>query len=401
MRRAGAVLIEGAKGCGKTSSAERAAASVVRVDVDDAVQFYMQSEPSRVLAGETPRLLDEWQRQPKLWDLVRRAVDDRKQPGQFILTGSSTPEPSVPRHSGVGRFSVLRMRPMTLWETGASTGEISLRGLLTGGDCPTADPSPYGLDEWAEIIGRGGWPTTLGRDLRDALDYVSDYLNLVAEADVSEVAGMRRDPGRVSRLLSSIGRNVSSEASVSTLAKDAGGAAGPLSRDTVSNYVDALERLMVIEPVPAWQTALRDSARLRRAPAWHFADPSLSVAAMETVPDRLVRDPKTLGLLFESLAVRDLRVYAGLHRGRVSRARDSFGREVDAIIEGPDGWAACEIKLGMGQVDQAAADLTAFVGAVDTQTIGSCRARIVVVGTGPGYRRPDGVMVVPLAALCP
>ena len=401
LQRSGAVLIEGAKGCGKTSTAEQIAESIVRVDVDPSVALYLQVEPDRVLQGPTPRLLDEWQRQPVLWDLVRRAVDDRQQPGQFILTGSATPDPSLPRHSGAGRFAVLRMRPMTLWEAGLSRGEMSWHALVTNDDCPVTDAGGEGMQEWAEIISRGGWPSTLGRSLDDALDYVTDYLALISESDVREVAGVRRDPVRVSRLLASVARNTSTEASISTLGKDTGGAAGPLSRDTVTRYVEVLERLMIIEPLLAWQTALRDSARLRQASVWHFVDPSLAVAAMRATPDRLVAEPKTLGMLFESLAIRDLRVYSAPHRGRVYRARDSAGREADAIVEYPDGWVACEIKLGMGQVEQAAASLAAFVDVVDTQTVGPCLARVVVVGTGPGYRRPDGVLVAPLASLRP
>jgi len=400
LHRAGAVLIEGVKGCGKTSTAEQAASSIVRVDVDPTVELYMQTEPDRVLQGATPRLIDEWQRQLKLWDLVRRAVDDRGEPGQFILTGSATPDPGVPRHSGAGRFAMVRMRPMTLWETGASTGEVSLKSLLEG-DCPVVAPSPYGLEEWAELVTRGGWPSTLGRCVDEAKDYVSDYMQLIAEVDVSTVAEVRRDPLRVSRLLASLARNVATEASLTTLSKDTSGPLGPLSRDTVARYVDALDRLMVIEPLTAWQTSLRDTARLRQAATWHFADPSLAVAALRATPQRLVSEPKTLGLLFESLALRDLRVYADANHARVYRARDSYGREVDAIIETPHGWAAIEIKLGMGQVNEAAEHLETFVRAVDTQTVGPCLSRAVVVGTGPGYRRPDGVCVVPLAALRP
>lgn len=289
---------------------------------------------------------------------------------------------------------------MTLWEAGLSDARISLNGVRQG-DHPISDPRPYGLTQWADIIGRGGWPSTLDNNLADALDYVVDYLTLIAETDVSQVAGMRRDPNKVTRLLASLARSTATQASITTLSRDTSGTSGALNRETVSGYLDVLERLMVIEPLPAWQTALRDSARLRQAPKWHFVDPSLAVAAMGATPDRLVAEPKTLGLLFESLAVRDLRAYSSLNRGKVFHARDSAGREVDAIIEYPDGWVACEIKLGLGQVDDAAQKLIAFTDAVDTQTVGPCLARVVIIGIGPGYRRPDGVLVVPLSSLCP
>jgi len=401
LRRSGAVLIEGVKGCGKTSTAEQAAASVVRVDVDPAVPLYLQAEPERVLQGPIPRLVDEWQRQPVLWDMVRRAVDDRRQPGQFILTGSATPRDDVPKHSGAGRFAILRMRPMTLWEAGKSCGEVSLRALRAGQAAVSVAAGPVGLDQWATIISRGGWPATLGLDLPDAVSYVDDYLTLMTEVDVPEVDGVRRDPQKVTRVLASIARNTATEASVATLAADLDQPASPLSRDTVARYLSVLERLMVIEPLPAWRTALRDSARLRQAPAWHFADPSLAVAVLRTTEEQLVAEPKTLGMLFESLAIRDLRAYAALDRGRVYHARDSAGREVDAVIEYRDGWIAVEIKLGMGQADAAAASLLTFTRAVDTQTVGECLARVVIVGTGPGYTRPDGVHVVPLTTLRP
>jgi len=399
--RAGAVLIEGARGCGKTSTAQRAAGSVVRVDVDPSIDLYLQTEPDRALQGATPRLLDEWQRQPALWDLVRRAVDDRGTPGQFILTGSAMPDPAVPRHSGAGRFSVLRMRPMTLWESGYSTGEISLQAIASGSHVPSVDASSHDLQDWAEIICRGGWPSTLDSSLHNALAYVSDYLELIVHADVSEVAGVRRDPGRVSRLIASLARNVSGEAGIATLSRDAGDANSPLSRDTTARYLEALERLMVIEPLPAWQTALRDSATLRKAPVWHFVDPSLAPATWGASPTQLVAEPKTLGLLFESLAVRDLRVYASASRGRLFRARDSADRETDVIIQYPQGWIACEIKLGMRQAEQAASTLARFVSIVDTQTVGPCLARLVIVGAGPSYRLADGTYVTPLSALKP
>jgi len=293
------------------------------------------------------------------------------------------------------------MKPMTLFESGLSNGTISLQGLLMSDDLAIVAPVEFGLQDWSRIISRGGWPATLSDSTDDATQYVTDYLSLITTYDIRAASGVRRNQASVNRLISSLARNTSSEATITTLSKDAGGSLGPIMRETTAQYLDDLEQLMVIEPLPAWQTALRDSARLRRAPKWHFVDPSLAVAAMQATPDHLLADPKTLGLLFESLAVRDLRVYADLNRGELFHARDSFDREADIVIEYPDGWVACEVKLGIGQVDDAAAHLLRFTSTVDTSTVGPCKAQIVIVGAGPGYKRPDGVFVVPLATLRP
>ena len=396
LQSAGAVLIEGAKGTGKTELARQASASEVRVDTDPQVPLLMESDPALVLRGETPRLLDEWQTQPTLWNFVRRAVDDRRASGQFILTGSATPDDDARRHSGVGRFSVMRLRPMSLWESGVSTGAVSLAEVRRGGDVAV----PLGgltLENLAEIVARGGWPATVNEDLGLALDYVADYLGLLAQDDISRVDGVRRDPMRVERLLASLARNTASEASIATIVRDLGD--DSLDRDTVSSYLNALERLMVTDNQPAWSTALKDSATLRKAPKRHLVDPSLAAAAMRANPQRLLQEVKTLGNLVESLVIRDLRVYASVERGQVYHYRDSANREIDAIIDYGDGWIACEIKLGPGKADVAAENLKAVVSNIDTQTVGEPDALMVITGTGPGYRRPDGVVVVPVGAL--
>ncbi|MDR2566229.1 MAG: DUF4143 domain-containing protein [Bifidobacteriaceae bacterium] len=398
LRRSGAVLIEGPKGCGKTETARREAASELRVETDPAVPLLMQSEPERLLRGATPRLLDEWQRQPRLWDLVRRAVDDRGAPGQFILTGSATPDDSLERHPGLGRFSVLRMRPMALAEQGRSSGQVAW-SQVRAGDPVEADDPGWGLDELAAAVVRGGWPAAVRADLDTAREYVLDYLDLLTEVDISRVSGIRRDPARVRRLLGSLARNVGTEASLVTLGKDVGGADQKLNRETVASYLRALEQLMILEDQPAWSTALRDSATLRRSPKRHLVDPSLAAAALGATVEKLIREPKTLGQLFESMVVRDLRVYASPERGAVYHYRDSAGREIDAIVDYPNGWVACEIKLGAGQAEAAATSLKTAVAAIDTQTVGQPARLCVITGTGPGYTRPDGVAVVPAAAL--
>jgi predicted AAA+ superfamily ATPase len=399
LQSSGAVLIEGAKGCGKTETAARAAGSVARFDADEQVRIRMEIDPKLVLAGDAPRLLDEWQEYPQIWNYVRREVDERRQRGQFILTGSATPDDSARRHSGAGRFSVMKMRPMSLFEKGWSTGEVSLAALLRG-EAPSSGSARLDLGELAEKITLGGWPGLIGAGASEGLRFASDYALLTAEADLSRVSGRRRDPYKVMRLLQSLARNISTEATLSALRKDAGGSDGALDDGTVAEYLSALERLMAVEDLPAWNTHIRSADMLRRSPKRHFADPSLAVGALGLSVDRLAADLNYLGLLFESLAIRDLRIYAGAGGGSVFHYRDSRGLEIDAIAEYADGtWGAFEIKLGMGAADAAAANLLKFAGKIDTDKARAPAALTVITGNGFACRRPDGVNVVPLSAL--
>jgi uncharacterized protein len=398
----GAVLVEGPKACGKTETARQVAASEVLLDVDQNARAAIAVNPALVLDGATPRLIDEWQVEPAIWNQVRRAVDDRGEPGQFILSGSAVPADDVTRHSGAGRIARLRMRPMSLVEAGVGSGEISLKALLEGSPAE-APESPVGVDDLAEEIARGGWPGFRGRSLKAALDGVRDYLGEIARTDIKQVDGVRRDPGRVERLLRSLARNVATTASVSTLARDSTIDDEERMRDqTVAEYLSSLERLFVVEDQPPWETHLRSRSRLRQAPKRHFVDPSLAVAAMGADPEALLRDLNLLGFLFESLAVRDLRIYSQPLRGEVKHYRDSSGLEVDAIVESPEGWAAFEIKLGgTAAIDEAAASLLKFADTVDTAKSGEPKLLAVVVATGFGYVRDDGVQVVPLVHLAP
>lgn len=354
-----------------------------------------------MLDGPTPRLLDEWQIAPAIWNHVRRAIDDRGEPGQFILTGSAVPPDDITRHTGAGRISRLLMRPMSLFETKRSNGAISLRQMLDGIVSPVADPG-LSLADLTEELARGGWPGLRGRTLADGLVAVRDYLQEVARVDVGRADAASRDPNRVLRLLQSLARNVATHAAATTLARDTGGAENPLKDDTVRGYLAILERLMVIEDQPAWAPQLRSRYRLRTAPKRHFVDPSLAVAALRATPDRLLRDLELLGFLFESLVVRDLRVYAQAADARVLQYRDDSGLEVDAIVEAGDGrWMAFEVKLGAGQADEAAASLRRFVERIDIGQCGSPALLGVIVASGYGYRREDGVAVIPIGALGP
>ncbi len=394
-------MIEGPKACGKTATARQIAASEVLLDVDANARRAIAVDPALVLDGPTPRLIDEWQIEPTIWNHIRRAIDDRGDAGQFILTGSAVPPDDITRHAGAGRLTRLRMRPMSLFEAGRSSGRISLSELFDGRVGASADPG-LTIADLAEALALGGWPGLRGRSVQDGLQAVRDYLDEIARVDLGRVEGTRRDPGRVARLLASLARNIATQAAATTLAKDTGGAEGPLKDDTVREYLGALERLMVVEDQPAWAPHLRSRHRLRTAPKRHFIDPSLAVAALRATPDRLLGDLNLFGFLFESLVVRDLRIYAQAADAQVSHYCDSGGLEVDAIVEAGDGrWMAFEVKLGQGQIDDAAASLMRFAARIDTARCGSPALLGVIVATGYGYRREDGVAVIPIGALGP
>jgi uncharacterized protein len=397
----GAVLIEGPRGCGKTATARRIARSEVLFDTDENARKAIAIDPSLVLSGPVPRLFDEWQLEPSLWNHVRRAVDDRQQTGQFILTGSAVPADDITRHTGAARLTRLRMRPMSLFETGQATGAISLRALLAGETSRSAEVGMTVADI-AELVVVGGWPGNLTRSSVQSAQAARDYLDEIRRVDLSRVDGTARDPGKVGRLLRALGRHVATEASITTLTADTAGADGVLARDTVSDYLEALERLMIIEEQPAWAPHLRSRARIRSAAKRHFVDPSLAAAALRATPERLLADLNSLGFLFESLVVRDLRVYAQACDAAVLQYRDNTGLEVDAIVEIADGrWAAFEVKLGQGQVNAAAESLLRFAARVDTSKCGEPAALGVITATGYGYRRPDGVHVIPIGAFGP
>jgi uncharacterized protein len=402
LQSAGAVVVEGPKACGKTATARQAAASEVLLDVDENASAAVAINPALVLDGPVPRLIDEWQIEPRIWDHIRRAVDDRSRPGQFILAGSAIPPDDAIRHTGAGRFSRLRMRPMSLFESDTATGAVSLAGLL-GGE-PTESPDPgLTLGDLAEEIARGGWPGLRDQPIVRVQQGVRDYLEEIRRTDINAVDGIRRDPERVGRLVRSLARNVATHVAASTLAADAEGADGPLKKHTAGDYLAALERLFIVEDQPAWAPHLRSRYALRRAAKRHFVDPSLAVAALRASPAALLRDLNLLGLLFESLVVRDLRIYAQASDARVLQYRDSDGLEVDAIVEAGDGrWAAFEVKLGGEKlIDEGASSLKTFSKRVDTDKTGKPAALAVIVADGYGFVREDGIHVIPVGALGP
>ncbi len=397
----GAIVIEGPKACGKTATARQFAASEVLVDIDANARRAISIDPALVLAGAVPRLIDEWQIEPAIWNHIRRAVDDRGTPGQFILTGSAVPADDVTRHTGAGRIARLRMRPMSLLETGHSNGSISLKMLLDG-IAPTSADTGMTVTALAERVTVGGWPGLVGHTVTQAGQALRDYLEEIRRADVSRVDQSARDPEKVGRLMRSLARNVSTSVTATTLAADTGGADGALNGDTVRDYLAALERLMIVENQPAWAPHLRSKSLLRQAAKRHFVDPSLAVAALGASPGRLLADLEWFGCLFESLVVRDLRVYAQSAGATIFHYRDNTELEVDAVVQAEDGrWAAFEVKLGQGQIDTAAATLQKFAERIDTTRSGPPGTLGVIVASGYGYRRDDGIAVIPIGALAP
>lgn len=399
LQAAGFVLVEGPKACGKTETARRVAASEVQLDLDANARALAETDPELLLAGDTPRLIDEWQRVPAIWNVIRHVVDDRGAPGQFVLAGSAVPPGAETRHSGAGRLARLEMRPMSLFETGVSSGAVSLASLFAG-EAARSPATRGGLVELANEIARGGWPALQERSLEAAMTVNRGYLDEVRRTDIRAVDGVKRDPERVGQLLTSLARHVATHVKATTLEADVGGA---VERRRIADYLQALQRLKVIEDQPAWPTHLRSRRQQRAAAKRHFVDPSLAVAALRTTPERLLDDLNTLGYLFESLVVRDLRIYSQPLDGRVMQYRDSQGLEVDAVVQLADGrWAAFEIKLGGSDaIDQAAANVLKFVDQVDRSKSGDPACLGVIVAGGYGYRREDGVQVIPIRALGP
>jgi predicted AAA+ superfamily ATPase len=396
----GAVLIEGPKACGKTATAVQVAATTFRLDEDANARAAVTLNPEALFAQPTPILFDEWQVEPAIWNRIRRQVDDRGDRGLYVLTGSATPRGDTTRHSGAGRIGTIRMRPMSLFESGHSNGQVSVAALVEGETC-TGTATDLSVPDLMERIVIGGWPGLLGVEERDARAWLRDYLQQVSDVDVPAM-GPHRNPRNIMRLLGSLARAVGQPAKLTELEKDVGGDRGPVASETLHNYLDALDRLMLTEPNEPWNPHMRSRTRLRSAPVRYFVDPSLGPAALGIGSAELMADLNGAGFHFEAMAIRDLRVYSQPLGGVVESWRDANGREVDAVVTLPTGrWAAFEIKLNPLAADIAAASLLRFASSVDTTRHGEPAALGVITSTGYAGRRPDGVHVIPITALGP
>jgi predicted AAA+ superfamily ATPase len=400
LNASGALLIRGMKACGKTQSAKQLAASTISFDQDEQVPLLMETAPQRLLLGDVPRLIDEWQEYPKIWNYVRHEVDNRKETAQFILTGSSNPEETVKMHSGAGRFTILDMRTMSWQEMGYSTGEISLGKLLNGVDQEVSD-NPIDLELIIERIIKGGFPGLVNKSLAQAIEINRAYVDLLAEVDMSRISNIKRNPEKVRGLLRALARNVATTVDITVLEKDIKiNENTDISRPTIYDYIEALNRLMIIEDQPAWNTHIRSSASLRKSAKRHFSDVAIAIASLGVGKEALINDLKLTGFLFESLVVHDLRVYAQANDAKVYHYYDSTGLEVDAIVQKNSGeYCAFEIKLGIGQIDEAAKNLLKFASILEESSRTRLQSLNVITGTGISYMRKDGVNVISLASL--
>lgn len=396
----GAVLIKGPKSCGKTETAIQYAKSVLRMDRDPQVPVIMATNPQLLLRGETPRLLDEWQEQPEIWNYVRHEVDYRKSKGQFILTGSANPPENAKLHSGAGRFTVVQMDTLSWQELGYSTGIVKLSDLLLGHLDEYYAPD-ISLDLILERLCIGGWPILIHERLKNALKLNRGYVDLLCEVDMSQVSGVKRDPHKVRSLLRSISRNIATLVDNKTLETDVKiNEVNELSRNTLSDYLGALSKLMILYEQPAFNPHIRSAASLRKSTKKHLCDPSLAVAALGLDKEALLKDLNYTGFLFESLAIHELNVYAKANDATVYHYNDSYGNEVDAIVQKRNGdYAAFEIKLGVGYIDEAAENLKKFSANIDTTKMEAPKSLTIITGTGMSYRRSDGIHVISLASL--
>ncbi len=405
----GAALIQGAKWCGKTTTAEQFANSVIYIDKPDEVDENVrisEINPELLLEGKTPRLIDEWQIAPKLWDAVRFTIDRRKQDGQFILTGSAVPlddtEKKKIKHTGTGRIARITMRPMSLWESGDSNGSVSLSELFKG-NTDISGINDKTIDDLAYFICRGGWPraTLQRRDI--SLKRAYDYYDAIVNTDIQRIDNIKRNVERTKLLMRSYARIQGTQSPLTTISKDMSPNDSPAIDDrTVFSYINALKKLFVIEDMPAWNPNLRSKTAIRTSDTRYFSDPSIAVSSLGTGPEGIIRDLNTFGLLFETLCIRDLRVYASAIDASVSHYRDKNGLECDAVVHLRDGsYGLIEIKLGGERlINEGANNLKSLANKIDTTRMSEPAFMMILTGTGRyAVRRDDGILVVPVCCL--
>lgn len=407
LEAAGVVLIQGPKWCGKTTTAKQQAKSVLYVDdpsTREANIILSESDPSLLLQGDTPKLIDEWQLAPKLWDAARFEVNQRGLPGQLIFTGSAVPpDTSQITHTGTGRFAWLTMRPMSLWESEDSTGQISLEDLFNGTEVKAALSKNYSLEQLAFLVCRGGWPGSLNLSKQASLLQVTNYVDAVVNSDISRVDGVNRDAAFARRLLRSYARHQGGQVPATTIYQDFISNRLPtMTEETISAYILALKQIFVVEDMPAWSPNLRSKTTIRTSDTRYFVDPSIASAALGIGPNDLIKDLNTFGLLFETLAIRDLRVYADALNGQVYHYRDKNGLECDAVVHLRNGnYGLIEIKLGGETLIESGADtLKKLANKIDTDKMPAPSFLMVLTGMGTySYQREDGVLVVPISSL--
>ena len=408
LRRIGAVLVQGPKWCGKTTTSEQVAKSIIYIADPSKQKAYLnmaELNASMLLTGETPRLIDEWQLAPKIWDAVRFEVDHRGEEGLFILTGSAVP-PSMDEihHTGTGRISRLTMRPMSLFESGESNGSVSLEWLFSQPENQPNGIANISINDLAFLICRGGWPnSTTKQNQEDALALAFDYLDAVAESDISRVDGVKRNPDKVKLFLRSYARHQGAQASIEIVKQDMNSLEdSSISENSIISYIDALKKIFVIEDMAAWNPNLRSKTAIRTSETRYFVDPSIATAALGLGPSDLLNDLNTMGLFFETLAVRDLRVYADALDGKVYHYRDKTGLECDAVLHLRNGhYGLIEIKLGGDKlIEEGVKTLTDLSKKIDTTKMPNPSFLMVLTGIGDyAYRRADGVYVVPIGCL--
>lgn len=407
----GAVLIEGPKWCGKTTTAEEIAASKIMLakpDIKDHFKSLLEIDSDAALTGDTPMLIDEWQTVPKLWDAVRYTVDHRHAMGQFILTGSAVPNQEAEKereHSGTGRFAWLTMRPMTLFESGESNGTVSLGELFTAPE-KILQKNDLKLSDIAFLICRGGWPIAIGLPEEAALEQAFDYYDAVTKEDVTNVDGIKRSSERVQRLMRAYARHQGTQAPIATLKEDLkNNDTTTLDEDTISSYLDALRKIFVVEDMPAWNPNLRSKTAIRTTDTRYFVDPSIATAALGLGPTDLMNDLNSMGFFFEAMCVRDLRVFTEALNGKVYHYRDKSGLECDAVVHLRNGqYGLIEIKLGGDSlIKEGAETLNELANQIDTTRMKSPAFKMILTATGEyAYRRPeDGIYVVPIGCLRP